>query len=531
MFHHQTQTEQYWTQELSIDSDDLDYIHNLLLEEEHPLLIQNLTLAVVRHRVEQEEHALQRLLAKGSLYKPENDYRIGEKLVFPAFNFATAIVTATRAGYNPEFGEFQVIKVEFSRTGRAREFASKLDKAHQLNQETDKLLQEDATLKTAEELYQQYGKWVQKELLAALENQRDLIQLFGLWFLKALTTEVGLGYLNIAEAILDIADGGPRSTPELLQDMELPSESQPELLEFSVNYALYQDERFDEVGPAGQVLWYLRRLEPPTVLYPPKRLVYTPTAYNHELLNPNLRRLEQELDDEWSHGWEPAAKPERVSFTLTFPHWQQGTAPLTSKIAPLFPTSYQAPHIRCTFIDNRTDQEMDAWVVWKGRFVYGLGNFYKENDLPIGTYIHLWPGPVPGVVMVEFEAHRPQSEWLRVAQVGNGELYFGMQKRVVGCAYDDMMMVGLDDPAAPDPVWIRVEESRVPLAHLMVKLFPELAKLSPQSTVHAKTIYSVVNMVRRCPPGPIFAELVRQPCFISMGENYWRLNPSLWSGR
>jgi hypothetical protein len=54
--------------------------------------------------------------------------------------------------------------------------------------------------------------------------------------------------------------------------------------------------------------------------------------------------------------------------------------------------------------------------------------------------------------------------------------------------------------------------------------------LSPQNTVHAKTIYSAVNMVRRCPPGPIFAELVRQPCFISMGENYWRFNASLWSG-
>jgi hypothetical protein len=105
-----------------------------------------------------------------------------------------------------------------------------------------------------------------------------------------------------------------------------------------------------------------------------------------------------------------------------------------------------------------------------------------------------------------------------------------MQKWNVGSAYDDMMMIGMNDLEAADQVWIRSEEESWSLARIMVRLFPELAKLSPQNTVHAKTLYSAVNMVRRCPPGPIFAELVRQPSFISMGENYWRFNPSLWSG-
>ncbi len=29
-----------------------------------------------------------------------------------------------------------------------------------------------------------------------------------------------------------------------------------------MDLALQEDARFDEVGPAGQVLWYLKRLEP-----------------------------------------------------------------------------------------------------------------------------------------------------------------------------------------------------------------------------------------------------------------------------
>jgi len=529
VFHHLTQTEHYWVRDFSITADDLDYINNLLLEEEQPLPIEGLTLAVMRHRVEQEKATLKRLLAKGTIYKPENSYPVGETLVFPALDFNTATVTDIRPGYNPEYGDFEVIKVRFERSGRERAFAANLSHPHLLNKETDDLLQEDSSLQTPQELFQQYGRWVEERLSAALENQTDLLQLFGLWFLKALTTEIGPGHLNIAEAILDIAGGGPLPTSELLKDLDLPDESRPELLEFSLNYALHQDDRFDEVGPAGKVLWYLHRLEPPEVLYPPKRLAYTPIQYDSALLNLNLRKLERELDDEWSSGWEPAAKPERVSFTLTYPHRRQGTIPLSSSIAPLFPTSYQTPRIRCTFIDNHSGEEMEAWVVWEGRFVHGLGDWYQKNDLPIGAYLHLSPGPTPGVAIIEYETRRPQSEWVRVTQVDNEQLVFGMQKRMMSCKYDDMMVIGMDDPAAADAVWIKGQEQGWSLAQIMVKLFPGLAKLSPQSTVHAKTLYSAVNIVRRCPPGPIFAELVRQPCFISMGENYWRFNPSLFS--
>ncbi len=47
----------------------------------------------------------------------------------------------------------------------------------------------------------------------------------------------------------------------------------------------------------------------------------------------------------------------------------------------------------------------------------------------------------------------------------------------------------------------------------MVQIMPELIKLSPQGTVHAKAIYSGVNIVRRTPPGPIFALAFGQAVF------------------
>lgn len=528
MFHRQTQTEDYWVRDFSVTPDDLDFVNNLLLEREKPLPAKDLTVALMRNRVEQEGAKLARMLSKGTIYKPLNDYPLGETLVFPALNFSTGRVTKTRPGHNPEHGEFQVIEVQFDRSGRKREFAAGLSQPHPLDEQTDNLLREDASLRTIEELFKRYGKAVEKNLSAAMEQQGDLVHLFGLWFLKALVSEIGPGYLNIAEAILDIAGGGPMPTASLLNDLGLPERSRPELLEFSLDYALYNDSRFDEVGPAGKVLWYLHNMEPKDVLFPPKRLVYTPIAYDHDLLNLNLRKLEQNLDDEWSSGWKSADEPGRVTCILTFPHRRQGTVPLSSQIAPLFPTSYQTPRIRCVFVDGHSGAEMEGWVVWEGRFVHGLKGWYEKYNLMVGAFLHLSPGPEPGKIVIEYDMRRPQQEWVRVAQADQGQLVFGMQKRSISWEYDDMMMIGMDNLEAADEVWAKFEEERPSLAQIMVRIFPELAKLSPQNTVHAKTLYSAVNLVRRCPPGPIFAELVRQPCFISMGENYWRFNPSLW---
>ncbi|MCK4832219.1 MAG: hypothetical protein KAS81_05600 [Anaerolineales bacterium] len=530
MFHRLTQTERYWTQDFSIASDDLDHVDNRLLEEEKPLPVEELARAVICHRVEQEESELERLLSRGTVYRPRESYQIGETLVFPALSFHTGTVTNIRRGHSPEAGEFEVIEVKLEHTKRKREFAAALQPSHPLDKDTDALLGGDTSLTSDQELWQEYGNWVGEALLAALEEQDDVVHLFGFWFLKALLTEIGPGYLNIAEAILDIAGGGPLPTSDLLKDLDLPEDSRPELLDFSLSYALDHDDRFDEVGPAGVVLWYLRRLEPADVLFPPKRLAYTPTPYDRNLLNLNLRRLEEELDDEWSSGWQPDGTPGRVSFTLTLPHRRQGTIPLSSNVAPLFPTSYQAPRIRCTFVDPSTDRQMDAWVVWEGRYVHGLANWYEENDLPTGAYLHLTPGPNPGIVTIEYETRRPQSEWVRVAFMKDGQLMFGMQKRAMGCVYDDMMMIGMDNPSDADAAWITTQEKGLSLAQIIVELFPALARLSPQTTVHARTLYSAVNIVCRCPPGPIFSELVRQPCFISMGDNYWQFDSSLWSG-
>jgi hypothetical protein len=101
-----------------------------------------------------------------------------------------------------------------------------------------------------------------------------------------------------------------------------------------------------------------------------------------------------------------------------------------------------------------------------------------------------------------------------------------MLKQPVGTSYDDRMIVGLVDPVALDEAWLRGEQRRMPIEKLVGFVFRELAKLNPQSAVHAQALYSAVNVIRRAPPAPIFAELVIRPQYVHVGDLYWRLNES-----
>ncbi len=89
------------------------------------------------------------------------------------------------------------------------------------------------------------------------------------WFPRALLVELHEGHLNLVEALLDVQGGGPLPPEVILPHLEMPADVPPALQIFSLNAALYRDPRFDEVGPAGQFLWFLRRMEPPEVLETP----------------------------------------------------------------------------------------------------------------------------------------------------------------------------------------------------------------------------------------------------------------------
>ena len=336
--------------------------------------------------------------------------------------------------------------------------------------------------------------------------------------------DVNIGHLHLTEAILKVADGGPLSMAEILPQLELDPGIDPQVQAFSLTANLLKDGRFDQVSPKDPPAWFLRRMEPDGVQSVPERLEYKSIPYDRALLTPQQLVLEQELDDEWSN-LPTIPSVGQVVFALSYPHRWAGTVPLNSKTRALFNPD-RSPRQRIIFIDDETKAEIPGWVVSEGRYVFGLANWYKDNQIPVSGFIHLSPGPEPGVIMLGYDRRRPQKEWVRLAAVKDNRIQFDLIRRAIPCGYDDLLIVGTDVVAAIDAHARRAASMQMSLASLMSEVFPSLAGLSPQNTVHAKTLYSAVNMLRRVPPGPIFAELIRNSAFKAVGDHYWQYERS-----
>ena len=522
LIQHKTQNPSYWDTEFKVTPDDLQYLSTLLVEEELPRSAEELGQALVSYHCQQEAALVEAVLSKGTPYQPKRSYEMGEQVIFPTFGYQIGEVIGIRPGYNPEYDSFQVIKVKFE-DGAEREFAAEFTADHPLNQEAQAVTTGDVEQHTAEELAEMYGEQVGKALEKRLEAEPDFVRLAGKWFPKDLLVKVHIGHLNLAEAVLDMANGGPLPTQELLGDLELPEEITSQLRIFSLNYALQEDKRFDEVGPAGQVLWFLRRLEPKEVQATPSLLQYEPVSYDPALLTSEMLALENQLDDEWSDLAPPTEVNEPVTVVLPYPHWKSGTLPISSRLACVFPTG-RTHHIRFIFVDGKTGEEIPGWVVREGRYVYGLKKWYESYNIPVGAYLELERDKEPGKVLIRPRSLRSRREWVRVVLPVEGRLTFEVRKELIACEYDELTIVTEEDSEAVDRVRVRAQEKNLTLGQLAAEIFPELAKLSPQGTVHATTLYSAVNVVTRTPPGPLLAELTTSDTYVPVGDNYWVLH-------
>jgi hypothetical protein len=303
----------------------------------------------------------------------------------------------------------------------------------------------------------------------------------------------------------------------------MPDEVGDEIQALSLNSSLEGDARFENVGDSGRDIWWLRRLIPEEVVESPERLrLVEEFDYDRELITPELLAIEREIDDEWS-GEEvlgPTRPIYRTTIAIPFPHWYSGTLPLTLRVRGLFPESRNR-HTPMVLVDVNTGDKMQGWLSHKAGYVYGLKDWYEQHSLPAGVFVKLERTRDPRVVMIGFEKERLKRLWVTVAKMESGRLAFEMEKLPIPCKYDEHQCIGPASPQQLDLLWNRTKGGGQSLLETLEEILPELVKLSPQGTVHAKMIYSAVNVLRRVPPGPIFALLSSNSQFVSLGGGYW----------
>ncbi len=531
MLQRQTQTAAFWRDQFETTPQDADFLYSLLLDAPAPKPLSELTLALIGEYLRRENARLEQELAKGAIYQPKERYQVGQTVVFPSMEFATGTVTAVRPGKNPEHGDFEVLKVEFSDGRSAREFAANLQTPHRLNQSngTDLLGQED--LLSAEEIYNLYRQEIEEAVVYTLEEgdaQQRFVEVQEHWMLRDMLAEVHVGHLNIAEAMIEVA-GQPLSTEQLLAETDIDRNVSAPMRTLSLDHALAEDRRFDLVSVGGRPMWFLRRMEPEQVIALPAGLRHTPQRYNRSLLSVELLQFEWELDDEWGESTLPSDTPSLVpntSITLIYPHRRYGTLPLSGRTRAFFPAAANGRSL-VTLVDGRWGTRYQGWVVSEGRYVAGLDKWMENHQIPSGAYITLERTNVPGEVVVDFRTRRAKREWARMAQpdLEAGVLRFEMNKVQVACEYDEQLIVAVTEQDQPSLDLLReqMEAAGVPLALIVEQVVPELTKLNPQGAVHAKSVYAAVNMVRRTAPGPVFHALMSSRSFRDVGGGFFAL--------
>lgn len=515
--------EDYW-ESFELTPEDVEFLYNHLIETETPLTSSELLVVLVEDRVRRERKAIdERRSAGGKIYFPKDSHEKGQSLIFPALGWQRGEVVSTRDGHPAEGDPFSVIEVAFE-DGPNREFAVGMEE-HALN--LPGANDQDMGIINAELVLDEFGSSLDEQLKLGLGANDEFVRIAGRWFPRALLIDITVGHLNLAEAVLDMEGGGPLATRKLLETLEIPGDVNEHLLHFSMDYALWKDPRFDEVGPAGQILWFLERLEPREVTETPHFLQYIEPDHERSWLSEDMQALERDLDDELSPFEDSPGAIDEVEIELLFPQWRVGSLPLSARLRPLFPTAYQAPHIRFVLVDGDSGEKFPGWVVRKDKYVYGLREFYENKGVIPGSSIKVRRGDEPGEVIVDANVRRPIREWVRTVLVGADDaIVLAMLKQIIATRFDDRMAIAIPELENLDAIWESGRQNRKPFEQTVVDTLRELGKLNPQGHVHVAELYAAVNLVRRCPPGPIMALLASRPWFVHVGDLHFRFNDS-----
>jgi len=329
----------YW-ESFELTDQDLEYLYSFLFETEKSQSINELTRALVEERIRQEKAQLEKKQASGgSIYYPKDHFEVGQMINLPHFEWQTAKVISSRTGHNPELPPFEVIEVELQ-SGETRRLAAALEN-HVLNQPVE-INSSDPLLDPAY-VIENFGESLSSQIGEYLDASPELVRIAARYFPRALLVDINIGHLNLAEAVLDMMGGGPMTTRELMEQIDLPVDAGSNLNEFSLNLALQEDKRFDEVGPSGEILWFLHRLEPEPVREAPLFLRYTPAQEENTAPASMLLEFDQQVVDELepSHAVPPAGKAvNEITLTLIYPHWRAGTLPLAGSLLKLFPPAF-----------------------------------------------------------------------------------------------------------------------------------------------------------------------------------------------
>ena len=176
---------------------------------------------------------------------------------------------------------------------------------------------------------------------------------------------------------------------------------------------------------------------------------------------------------------------------------------------------------------------MECWYVPEGRYICGLEEFYLNHNLPAGANLYV-ERRSDGTITLNFNTRRPKQEWFWTLNAVEDPLLDGAPGETaplrleidraksimtIGCELDTHQAVACTDEEklAEYRTLFRNRESGNSIFNLVEEVAMELLK-KPDSTVHASTVYSVVNAIQRYAPGLVIHALTSNSRLRSLSD-------------
>ena len=506
---------------LNINEEDLDLIYNRLLEKETPMTPLQLAEDLIENRIKEYQKSNSAESKKNdNYYRPMNHYEPGNVIEFPLLNGEKGTVESVRKGVNPAAGEFSVIAVKME-NGDEKEFAADLA-VHRLNSyDYDN---PDQNLLNPKYVFKKFGRQIGKKIAVVLSGNEDLVRIGSFWFPQALLTEVNPGYLNLAEAVLEMEEGRPLTTEEILEQIDYPSDSNSELTVFSFNYAMQNDPRFAEVGPSWAILWTLKEMQPEDVRRVPMTLKYNaniPACEGAEQAIP-VEMMQDELEEDQLV--EPMESADSFTVCVSYPHWKAGTLPLIGALQSIFPTANETDNVIFTFKDKKCGDTFPGWVILSKNYVCGLKQWYRTNGIIPGSIFRINKTEELGTIELELIPPRASKDWIRSFQLdAKNHFSFVTNQHKVTTQFDERMAIYVENSPQLDTFWEANNRSESNINRQIELVLKELAKDNPQGIIHFQEIYAGINMLRRVPPKVLYAILLHQESVTQIDQMYFKL--------
>jgi hypothetical protein len=357
--------ESYWQKRFRVGKHDLDFLHNLIKQENSPRNTDNLVYHLVLRLggLSPKDDPLVNLMAKlpvdVDIYQPLNDYNVGQLIFFAKPQFSQMARVVGRQPSKIVHGlPRSKIEVRFVDSGETKVFICGLDLRDRYVQsiKVAKGLTSIGALTSG--VMGRFGRLIKDKLVPALESDSRFTRFGDEWSLAEIESQEAEQLVGMASEQLERV-----STPvEAADILDIAAGQVPKTSTtvFEVNRAVERTRRFRKVGRRDKARWV-----PDTTIWPPppgkpKQLRIPPvrseTRIGTRELPRDLLRALDTIEDELQEPVEAYRRVSQVEFAITASHQHHGTLPLTRRTRGVFPPGDVDASV--VFIDPRSGERI-----------------------------------------------------------------------------------------------------------------------------------------------------------------------------